>query len=231
MLWQSTGTIDHFEPGRNDAKGMLLQVSQQLYGRDRETAVLMDKAKSVQRGPPALLLVKGAPGIGKSALLGQLDEFVRNRNGRFVSGKFDQFKRNVPYLALIQALQQLIGQLLGGTKEELERWRSRILAAVGDNARVVIDGLPDLELITGPQPPVRALPPIQARNRLNRVFAQLIQAIASPDELLCVVLDDLQWVDAASLALLSHVLTDRDTQERTIRRRVSGQRSWSGASA
>ena len=212
MLWQSTGTIDHFEPGRNDAKGMLLQVSQQLYGRDRETAVLMDKAKSVQRGPPALLLVKGAPGIGKSALLGQLDEFVRNRNGRFVSGKFDQFKRNVPYLALIQALQQLIGQLLGGTKEELERWRSRILAAVGDNARVVIDGLPDLELITGPQPPVRALPPIQARNRLNRVFAQLIQAIASPDELLCVVLDDLQWVDAASLALLSHVLTDRDTK-------------------
>src|SRR4029078_3175299 len=130
---------------------------------------------------------------------------VRNRNGRFVSGKFDQFKRNVPYLALIQALQQLIGQVLGGTKEEVERGRAPILTAVGDNARVVIDGLPDLELITGPQPPVRALPPIQARNRLNRVFAQLIQAIASPDELLCVVLDDLQWVDTASLALLSHV--------------------------
>lgn len=211
-LWQSTGAIvDDFEPGHHDAQGML-QISRQLYGRERETAVLLEKVKATQLGPPSMLLVKGAPGVGKSTLLNQLEDFVRSRNGRFVSGKFDQYKRNVPYLALTQAFQQLIGQLLGGTTVELERWRSRILTAVGDNARVVIDGLPDLELITGPQPQVRALPPVQARNRLNRIFARLIQAIASRDELLCVVLDDLQWVDMASLALLSHVLTSRDTK-------------------
>lgn len=210
-LWRSTGTISDFEPGRHDASG-ILHVSRQLYGRDRETAVLMEKVKSAKRGPPAMLLVKGAPGVGKSSLLGQTENFVRSQSGRFISGKFDQYKRNVPYLALVQAFQQLIAQILCGSKDDLQRWRERIHAAVGDNARVIIDGLPDLELITGPQPPVRALPPIQARNRLNRVFAKLIQCIASRDALLCIFLDDLQWVDVASLALLSHVLTDPDTK-------------------
>ena len=173
---------------------------------------MLEKAKAVQRGRPALLLVNGAPGVGKSALLGQLEEFVRKQNGRFVSGKFDQYKRNVPYLALIQAFQQLIGQLLSETKDELEAWRSRILAALGNNAQVVIDVIPELELITGPQPPVPALPPVQARNRFNRVFTKLVQAFAPRDQLLCLVMDDLQWVDAASLELLAHVLTDPDTK-------------------
>ena len=124
-LWRTTGTIGEFEPGRFDAKAML-RVPRQLYGRERETAALLEKAKSAQRGEPGMLLIKGAPGVGKSTLLSQLEAFVRKENGRFVSGKFDQYKRNVPYLALIQGMGQLVGQLLGGTKGELEFWRSRI---------------------------------------------------------------------------------------------------------
>jgi predicted ATPase/class 3 adenylate cyclase len=208
--WRSTGAVETFELGRHDAKGVL-RISQRLYGRERDTATLLEKARAVQRGRSAMLLVNGAPGVGKSAFLGQLQNFVRNENGRFVSGKFDQYKRNVPYLALIQAFQQLIGQLLGETKEQMEAWRSRILTALGNNARVVIDVIPELELVTGPQTTVPALPPIQARNRFNRVFTDLIQAFASRDRLLCVVMDDLQWVDAASLDLLAHVLSDPDT--------------------
>jgi predicted ATPase len=119
-----------------------VRVSRQLYGRARETATLLDKAKSAQGGKPGMLLIKGPTGVGKSTLLGQLSEFVRKEHGRFGSGKFDQYKRNVPYVALIQALQQLIGQRLSGTKAELEAWRSRILAAVGNNAKVVIDIIP-----------------------------------------------------------------------------------------
>ena len=118
----------------------------------------------------------------------------------------------MPYLALIQAFQQLIGQLLSGSKAELEVWRSRLLDALGNNARVVIDVIPEVELITGPQPPVPALPPVQARNRFNRAFTNLIQAFAPRDQLLCVVMDDLQWVDATSLALLAHILTDPETR-------------------
>ena len=124
--WRSTGAIEEFEPGRYDAKAML-RVSRRLYGRERDTAALLEKANAAQGGRPAMLLVTGAPGVGKSTLVGQLENFVRKHNGRFVTGKFDQYKRNVPYLALIEALQQLIGQLLGGSKDELDAWRSRIL--------------------------------------------------------------------------------------------------------
>jgi predicted ATPase/class 3 adenylate cyclase len=209
-LWRSTGVIEAFEPGRHDAKAVL-RVSRRLYGRDRQIAMLSDTVKAARGGRPALVLVDGAPGVGKSALLGELEEFVRKENGRFVSGKFDQYKRNVPYLALIQAFQQLVGQILSETKDELETWRSRILKAVGINAQVVIDLIPELESITGPQPPVPALPPVQARNRFNRVFAKLVQSFAPRDRLLCIVLDDLQWAEA-SLELLSHILTDPHTK-------------------
>jgi predicted ATPase/class 3 adenylate cyclase len=209
--WRSTGEVEEFEPGRHDIKGVL-RISRRLYGRDRDTATLLDKARAVQRGRPAILLVNGAPGVGKSSLLGQLEGFVRNGNGRFVSGKFDQYKRNVPYLSLIQAFQQLISQLLSETRAQVDEWRLRLLAALGNNAQVVIDVIPELELITGPQPGVPALPPVQARNRFNRVFASLIQTFAPRDQLLCVIMDDLQWSDAASLGLLSHILTDPDTR-------------------
>jgi len=209
--WCATGTIDAFEPGRYDAKAML-RVSQRLYGRERETAALLEKARSAQGGRPAWLLVKGAPGVGKSTLVVQIEDFVRKHNGRFVAGKFDQYQRNVPYLALVQAFQQLIGQLLGGSKSELEVWRSRVLEALGNNARVVIEVIPEMELLTGPQPPVPSLPPEQERNRFNRAFTKLTQAFAPRDELLCVFMDDLQWVDETSLALLAHILADPETR-------------------
>src|SRR6476660_2294586 len=208
-LWRSTGAIEGFEPGRHDAKAVL-RVSRRLYGREHDLAMLAEKAKSVQRARPVLLLVNGAPGVGKSALIGQLEELVRKENGRFVTGKFDQYKRNVPYLFLAQVFQQLIGQLLSGSNEQVESWRSRLLAALGNSAQVVIDVIPEVELITGPQPAVPALPPVQARNRFNRVFLNLLQVFAPPEQQLCLVMDDLQWVDGASLELLAHVLTNTD---------------------
>ena len=203
------GTLETFEPGHHDAKGVL-RISDRLYGRERDMSIASEKMWSARRSRPAMLLVNGAPGVGKSAFLGEFEKSVGPKNAWFALGKFDQYKRNVPYLALVQAMQQLISQLLGESKEQIEAWRSRILTAVGDNAQLLIDLIPTLELITGPQPPVRALPPTQARNRFNRAFRNLIQAFASRDQLLCVVMDDLQWVDPASLGLLVHVLTDPD---------------------
>ena len=155
-----------------------------------------------------MLLVTGAPGVGKSSLLAQLENFARTERGRFVSGKFDQYKRNVPYLALIQALQQLVAQVLSESEEEITGWRSHILAALGNNAGVVTDFIPELELLIGPQSAPPSLRPIQARNRFNRVFKDLIKAFAERAQLLCLAMDDLQWVDTASLDLLAHVLSN-----------------------
>jgi len=208
-LWRSTGAIAEFEPGRHDAKAVL-RMSRRLYGRDRDLAMLAEKAKAVQRGRPAWLLINGAPGVGKSALIGQLEELVHHQNGRFVTGKFDQYKRNVPYLFLVQVFQQLIGQILTGSKEQIESWRALILAALGNSGQVVIDVVPEVERLTGPQPQVPALPPVQARNRFSRVFTNLLQAFAPPEQQLCLVMDDLQWADGASLELLAHVLTNPD---------------------
>ncbi len=207
--WHSTGTIETFEPGRHDVQG-LLRISQRLYGRERDTATLLEKAKAVSLGRSAMLLVKGAPGVGKSVFLGQLQNFIRSEKGRFVSGKFDQYERNVPYLALIQALQQLVAQLLGESKEQIEVWRLRILDALGNNAGVVTDLIPELELLIGPQAAVPTLPPTQTRNRFNRAFKDLIQTFAKQNQLMCVVMDDLQWVDRASLDLLTYFLSDPD---------------------
>jgi histidine kinase len=210
--WQSDGTIKDFELGRYDAKGVF-RSPRRLYGRERDIEVLQEKISIARRGRPVLLLIKGAAGVGKSKLLGKLEEFVSNQDGYFVSGKYDQYKRNVPYLALIQALQQLIGQFLAGPPEQVEALRSRILDAVGKSGRIAIDVIPKLKSIIGDQPDVPALPPTQARNRFNRVFTRLIQAFVPRDRMLCLVMDDLHWVDRASLDLLVSLLNDAKTKK------------------
>ena len=213
--WRTNGVIEEFELGRQDAKGCL-RISRRLYGRDRPTAWLWEKAGTVGRDKPTFLLVRGAPGVGKSALLRKLEGLHRPEGCRLIAGKFDQFKRNVPYLPLVQAFQQLIAQLLGEGEEQFTAWRSRILDSIGNNAEVVSEVIPELRLITGVQPPVQFLPPIQARNRFNSVFTSLIRAFAPYDRPLCLVLEDLHWADAASLGLLAHVFTAAETQNLLI---------------
>ena len=118
--WRSTGSLEDFEAGRHDAKG-ILRISRHLYGRERDKAAILAKARAVHGGRSAMLLVDGPPGVGKSALLGELKEFVQNKNWHFVAGKFDQYNRHAPYLSLVQAFQQLIGQLLSENKDQVQR--------------------------------------------------------------------------------------------------------------
>jgi len=208
--WRLKGSIGEFELGGQDATGVL-QIPSKLYCRDYESGILREFVRKSHRSQPAVLLVRGSAGVGKSAFLNQLGGFVRKEFGRLVSAKFDQFKRNVPHLSLIQAFQQLVDQLLAEPDDQLVVWRSRILAAAENCAQIIIEVIPEMELVTGPQPALPKLPPNESRNRFNRIFANVIQAFARPDNPLCLFMDDLQWSDTASLELLRHVLTDRDT--------------------
>ncbi|MEZ6184237.1 MAG: AAA family ATPase [Planctomycetota bacterium] len=183
-----------------------------LYGRDAEVARLLGDFAAIGAGGKALTLVAGYSGIGKSALVQQVHEPILARRGQFAAGKFDQFRRDVPFAAMAQALQGLIQRVLGGSEQGLARWRERLSAALGAHGRLVVEVIPELELVIGPQPAVAPLKPLEAQNRFNKVFADLIRAFADEEHPLTVFLDDLQWADTPSLELIERLLTDDATR-------------------
>jgi PAS domain S-box-containing protein len=159
-----------------------------------------------------LMLVSGYSGIGKSSLVYEIHKPIAQKRGYFISGKFDQFKRNIPYAPLIQAFQELIRQILTESSEKIEIWKAKILQLLNSNAQVIIDIIPELELIIGSQRPVPQLPPTESQNRFNLVFKQFIHAFTQKEQPLVLFLDDLQWADSASLKLIQLIITDQDSQ-------------------
>ncbi|ATB39140.1 hypothetical protein CYFUS_004581 [Cystobacter fuscus] len=188
------------------------QLPQRLYGRASEAAALRQGFERVARGGrPELILVRGYSGIGKSSLVHELHKPVVRQRGFFLSGKFDQFRRDVPYYTLAQAIRGLTQQLLASTDEELARWSARLNEAWEGQGQVLVDVVPQLALVAGTQPPVQELPPSAAQHRFNRVFREFLGVFATPEHPLVVFLDDLQWADLASLQLLHHLLTHPET--------------------
>ncbi|MEO7327093.1 MAG: AAA family ATPase [Minicystis sp.] len=201
-----TGAIDDFPIGKQDAPAAF-QVPQKLYGRASETTRLLAAFERVSRGPTELMLVAGHSGVGKSALVNEIHKPVVALRGLYASGKFDQI-RSTPYEALIQVGRRLILQMLAESEEKVTAFRERLLEALGASAQVVIDVIPELALVIGPQAPAAELGPAEAQNRWNRVFQRFFGAMAREDQPLVVFIDDLQWADAGSLNMLKLILTD-----------------------
>ncbi|MCA9658051.1 MAG: AAA family ATPase [Myxococcales bacterium] len=188
-----------------------LHIPETLYGRGVELTSLLAAFERVRTGGCEMAVVAGAPGIGKSALVRELYGPITRARGFFVSGKFDQFNRNVPYSSLIQAFRALVRQLLTEPPARIAGWRQKILDALGPNGQVMIRVIPEVELITGPQPDVPDLRPEDAQNRFNLSFQAFIQVFTSAKHPLVVFLDDLQWADRASLDLLEVLLSSSHT--------------------
>ncbi|TAF36114.1 MAG: response regulator [Oscillatoriales cyanobacterium] len=163
-------------------------------------------------GGVELILVSGYSGIGKSCLVNEVQKPIVRQRGYFISGKFDQFKRNIPYASLIQAFQSLIRQLLTESTASIETWKQKMLAALGTSGKVVTDVIPEVELIIGKQPEVPQLGPTESQNRFNRVFKQFISVFTAQSHPLVIFLDDLQWADSASLKLIELLVTDSDSK-------------------
>ena len=207
--WERQGRIDDLPLGQDDKPDRLL-IPEKLYGREREVKTLLAAfERIVQSGAPELVLVSGYSGIGKSSVVNELHKALVPR-GLFASGKFDQYKRDVPYATLAQAFQGLIRSLLGKSEAELARWRAVLLEALSPNGRLMIDLVPELKLIIGEQPLVPELPPQDALHRFQLVLRRLIGVFARADHPLALFLDDLQWLDAATLDLLEDLLTRSD---------------------
>ncbi len=214
----TTSIIEPFALAQQDISERF-QIPQKLYGREREIASLLaafDRVANPQseiRNPKSeMLLVTGYAGIGKSALVNEIHKPITEKRGYFISGKFDQFKRNIPYSALIQAFQGLMRQLLTESEGQIAQWKEQLLEVLGPNGQVIIDVIPDVELIIGQQPGVPELPPNQAQNRFNYVFQNFVRTCGAKEHPLVIFLDDLQWVDWASLNLLQLFMTDARTQ-------------------
>src|SRR5262249_55520263 len=210
--WEARQVIGEFPLGQQDTPDRLL-IPEKLYGRTREVETLLAAFdRIVKSGAPELVLVSGYAGIGKSSVVNELHKALVPPRGLFAAGKFDQYKRDIPYATLAQAFQSLVRSLLGKSDAELSGWRDALREALGPNGKLMVDVVPELKLIIGDQPPILELPPLDAQRRFQQVLRRFIGVFARPEHPLALFLDDLQWLDAATLDLLEDLLTRSDLQ-------------------
>jgi len=206
---KATGRITPFPLGRHDM-ALRFILPQVLVGRDEDLALLHAAFERVSRGGVEVLLVTGEPGIGKSALVNEIHKPIVEKRGFFISGKYDQFRRSVPYSAIIQAFQGLTRHLLTESEKRLIEWREKIHSALGPNGKIITDAIPEIEHIIGKQPDIPELGPEETQNRFNLIFKNFVRVFADRKHPLVLFLDDLQWADSASLSLIQTITTDKD---------------------
>src|SRR5258708_1190019 len=210
--WETRREIDDFPLGEHDRPDRLL-VPEKLYGRELEVGTLLAAFdRVVKSGTPELVLVSGYSGIGKSSVVNELHKVLVPPRGLFASGKFDQYKRDIPYATLVQAFQSLLRPLLTRSETELSKCRDALRQALDPNGQLIVDLVPELRLIIADQQPVPELPPQDARRRFHMVFRSFISGFSRPEHPLALFLDDLQWLDAATLDLIEDVLSQADVR-------------------
>ncbi|MBD1915322.1 MULTISPECIES: EAL domain-containing protein [Cyanophyceae] len=207
---EQMGQIVSFDLGQRDRSHRFL-IPEKLYGRGPAVAAVLAAFERVSTAGVTgseLVLVAGYSGVGKTAVVSEVQKPIARQQGYFIQGKFDQFKRNTPFMGFLTALQALMQQLLSESEAQLQAWRADILTALGANGQLLIDVIPELEQIIGPQPPVIELSGQAAQHRFNRLFQNFVQVFAAPQHPLVVFLDDLQWADLASLQLVNLLIGD-----------------------
>ena len=209
--WAAHRRIGELPLGQRDVPDHFV-ISQQLYGRDQEVEQLLSAFDRVCEGPAAMMLVSGYAGVGKTSLIQELYKPIVRQRGYFIAGKFDQIARSTPFGALIQAFRGFIQQLLTESEDRLAAWRSQLSEALDVNGSVIAEVIPEIELILGKQPASPGLAPTEAQNRFRLVFQNFVGAIARKEHPLVIFLDDLQWVDSATLNLFGPLLTSPDVQ-------------------
>ncbi|MEH2089601.1 trifunctional serine/threonine-protein kinase/ATP-binding protein/sensor histidine kinase [Nostoc sp.] len=204
---QVSGEIKSFPIAERDVCDRFI-IPDKLYGRETEVQTLLDAFERVSLGATEIMLVAGFSGIGKTAVVNEVHKPIVRQRGYFIKGKYDQFQRNIPFSAFVQAFRDLIGQLLTESDIQIQQWRNQILEAVGENGQVIIEVIPELSRIIGEQPAAIELSGMAAENRFNFLFQNFIQVFTSAEHPLVMFLDDLQWADSASLKLMQLLMAD-----------------------
>lgn len=205
--WDTHHQIGPFALGTHDVSDHLM-IPEKLYGREAQIDTLVTAFDRIVAGTTSeLVLISGYAGIGKSSVVNELHKVLVPPRGIFAAGKFDQYKRDIPYVPFAQAFQSLVRNLLSKSDAEVEPWRQALMEALAPNGQVIVNLIPELALIIGEQPSVPALPPQDAQNRFQLVFRRFLGVFARPEHPLALFIDDLQWLDRATLDLLEHLVT------------------------
>ncbi|WP_413201285.1 ATP-binding protein, partial [Nostoc piscinale] len=204
---KETGEIKSLELGQRDVCDRFI-IPDKLYGRETEVNTLLEAFERVSQGATEMMLVAGFSGIGKTAVVNEVHKPIVRQRGYFIKGKYDQFQRNIPFSAFVQAFRDLMGQLLSESDAKLQTWKTKLLEAIGENGQILIDVIPELERIIGIQPPAPELSGIAAENRFNSLLQNFVQVFTNQEHPLVIFLDDLQWADSASLKLLQLLMQD-----------------------
>ncbi|NJS16023.1 MAG: serine/threonine-protein kinase PknK [Nostocaceae cyanobacterium CSU_2_110] len=208
---QKTGNIEYFAIAQRDICDRFI-IPEKLYGRETEVEKLLAAFDKVSKGNSQLMLVTGYSGIGKTAIVNEVNKPIVQQRGYFIKGKFDQFNRNIPFSAFVQAFRDLMRQLFSETDAQLSIWEHKILQALGENARIIIDVIPELEIIIGQQPPAPELSGTAAQNRFNLLFQKFIKVFTTKEHPLVIFLDDLQWADLTSLNLMQLLISESESK-------------------
>ncbi|BAY16469.1 two-component hybrid sensor and regulator [Anabaenopsis circularis NIES-21] len=204
---QENGKIESFTIAQRDVCDRFI-IPDKLYGREAEVEKLLQAFEHVSIGASEIILVAGFSGIGKTAVVNKVHKPIVRQHGYFIKGKFDQFHRNIPFSAFVQAFRDLIGQFLSENEAQIQQWKNKILDAVGENGQVIIDIIPELERIIGKQPTIPELSGTTGENRFYLIFQKFTKVFTSAAHPLVIFLDDLQWADSASLKLMQLLMTD-----------------------
>ena len=213
--WQETGNIAFFELGKQDISDRFL-IPEKLYGRKYEVEILLAAFDRVTPGTTEMISVVGASGVGKTAVVNEVYKPIVRQRSYFIKGKFDQLGHDIPLSGFVQAFEDLIGQLLSDTDDQIQQWKAKILSALGEQAQVITDVIPQLELIIGKQPLVAELSGSAAQNRFHLLFQRFVQVFTTEEHPLVIFLDDLQWADAASLKFIQLLMSESNAVNKNI---------------
>jgi PAS domain S-box-containing protein len=210
--WQFSGQVAPFTLGTKDLSGRF-RIPQKLYGRQSEAAAMLKAFEQMAAtGQTSLVLVSGESGVGKSTLVQELHRPVARERGYFIAGKFAPYQRDIPYAAMVDACRMLVQQMLAEPEAGMDVWRRQIQAGLDGYGQLLIDLMPQLELVIGPQPALPEISPPEMQHQFQRVFRHFLALFAGHRRPLALFLDDAQWADAASLNLFEHLLTHPDTR-------------------
>lgn len=212
---KANNTIEPFELAQHDISTKFI-IPQRLFGREKEMGILLSAFDRVnapplnvkdEGGAVEIMLVTGSPGVGKSSIINEMNRSIAVKRGYFISGKYEQFRRDKPYSAIIQAFQELAKQILSESEERIKEWKKNLLEFLGPNGKIITDIIPEIEFITGPQADLHVLAPVEAKNRFNLTFENFFRVFAKKEHPVTLFLDDLQWADLASLQLIKKLVT------------------------